>query len=70
MPKKAIKSCCPPDGIVLDPFAGSGTTGKVAMDLGRKSILIELNPEYIAIIKKRCNLDTKRLSQFVKEVKL
>ncbi|MBU1203441.1 MAG: site-specific DNA-methyltransferase, partial [Nanoarchaeota archaeon] len=66
LPRRAIKACCPPDGIVLDPFAGSGTTGKVAMDLGRKSILIELNKEYIEIIKKRCNLNTKRLSQFVK----
>ena len=67
LPRKAIKACCPFDGIVLDPFAGSGTTGKVAMELERKSILIELNLDYIAIIKKRCNLNTKRLSQFMKK---
>ncbi len=68
IPRRAIKACCPPEGIVLDPFAGSGTTGKVAMELGRKSILIELNPNYIEIIKKRCNLNTKRLSQFINDV--
>ncbi len=54
IPRMAIKSCCPPEGIVLDPFAGSGTTGKVAKELGRKSILIELQSEFIKIIKKRC----------------
>lgn len=31
---------------VLDPFAGSGTTGIVAAELGRKAVLIELNPRY------------------------
>lgn len=41
-------------GVVLDPFAGSGTTLAVARDLGRKSIGIELNPDYIRLIEKRC----------------
>ncbi|GAG03278.1 unnamed protein product, partial [marine sediment metagenome] len=50
---KPIKSSCPKDGIVLDPFVGSGTTMKVARDLGRSSIGIEINPEYVEIIKKR-----------------
>lgn len=38
---------------VLDPFAGSGTTLKMARELGRKSIGIEVNPDYCDIIKKR-----------------
>jgi DNA modification methylase len=49
----------PPDTIpctALDPFAGSGTTGQVALELGRKAILIELNPKYIELIKKRCDV--------------
>jgi hypothetical protein len=40
--------------IVLDPFAGSGTSGKVAIELGRRVVLIELNPNYIPLIEKRC----------------
>lgn len=54
LPRRAILSSCPPNGIVLDPFAGSGTTGKVAKDLGIKSILIDIQPQFIEIIKERC----------------
>jgi len=43
-------------GVVLDPFGGSGTVAKVARDLGRSSILIELNPEYVGIAKKRLRI--------------
>ena len=39
--------------LVLDPFAGAGTTGLVADRLGRDSILIELSPEYAAMIERR-----------------
>lgn len=48
-----IKAGCPEDGIVLDPFIGSGTTGFVAKKLNRNYIGIELNSEYIKIAKKR-----------------
>lgn len=41
-----IKSSCPEDGIVLDPFSGTGTTVKVAYELGIKSIGIDLSEEY------------------------
>lgn len=57
-PEELVRKCvlagCPKDGVVLDPFAGSGTTGKVAHDLGRNAILIEIVPAYLDIIKKRC----------------
>lgn len=39
--------------VVLDPFGGSGTVGKVAIELGRKAILIEPKAEYVAMIEKR-----------------
>jgi len=48
-----IKAGCPEGGIVLDPFAGSGTTGIVAERLKRNAILIEISSEYIAIIEER-----------------
>ena len=52
--KKCIEAGCPEGGLVLDPFAGSGTVGKVANELNRNSILIELVEDYLDIIKKRC----------------
>jgi len=51
--RRIIKATCPPDGVVLDHFAGSGTTGKVAMELGRKSIMIDIKPEYAKIMQNR-----------------
>ncbi len=41
---------------VLDPFSGSGTTGMVALELGRKAVLIELNPKYCDLIRQRTNV--------------
>jgi len=58
-PTALIEPCvlagCPKDGVVLDPFAGSGTTGIVAANHGRNSVLLELNKEYIEIAEKRIN---------------
>jgi DNA modification methylase len=53
LPETCIKAACPPKGVVLDPFAGAGTTGMVADRLGREAILIELNPEYINMAARR-----------------
>lgn len=56
-PEELVRRCilagCPPDGLVLDPFCGSGTTGKVAHDLGRRFCGIELNAEYVQMAEKR-----------------
>ncbi|WP_368861216.1 site-specific DNA-methyltransferase [Frankia sp. AgB32] len=46
IPRRAILTGCPPGGVVLDPFSGSGTTGMVAGQLGRRYIGIDLNPDY------------------------
>lgn len=48
-----IDACCPENGVVLDPFFGSGTTGIVALKQNKNFIGIELNPEYIKIAEKR-----------------
>lgn len=56
-PEKLVEPCilagCPKDGIVLDPFMGSGTTARVAKRFGRHYTGSELNPEYIQIIEKK-----------------
>lgn len=48
-----IRATCPEEGIVLDPFSGTGTTAKVAYDLGRKSIGIDISAEYNRLAQKR-----------------
>ena len=53
---KLILASCPPGGIVLDPFLGSGTTSVVARKLGRNYIGIEMNEEYCCWAEKRLAL--------------
>jgi len=57
MPPKLVEPCilagCPVGGVVLDPFAGSGTTGAVATSLGRNFVGIELNPAYVELAEER-----------------
>jgi len=50
-----IKAGCPQNGVVLDPFAGSGTTLLVALNHGLDAIGIEISKEYIPIIETRTN---------------
>jgi len=52
--KIPILATCPKNGIVLDIFAGIGTTMLVAKRLGRQSIGIELSDEYISLAEQRC----------------
>lgn len=56
-PEDLIEPCilagCPVGGVVLDPFFGSGTTGRVATKFNRHYIGIELNPDYIEISNRR-----------------
>jgi site-specific DNA-methyltransferase (adenine-specific) len=51
--RPCILAGCPPRRKVIDPFAGSGTVGQVAEELGRDAVLIELNPVYVEMQKGR-----------------
>lgn len=65
-PEKLVEPCilagCPVGGIVLDPFFGSGTTGRVATRLNRHYIGCELNPKYVEIAERRT--DNVQMSLF------
>lgn len=49
-----ILATCPPEGVVLDPFCGTGTTLLAARDLGRQSIGIDISSHYLKIAEERC----------------
>jgi site-specific DNA-methyltransferase (adenine-specific) len=51
--RRIIQASSKPGDVVLDFFAGSGTTGFVANELGRRFILVDQNPESIEVIKDR-----------------
>lgn len=53
---KLILASCPPDGLVFDPFLGSGTTSVVAKKLGRQYLGVEMNEEYCLWAEKRLML--------------
>ncbi len=54
-----IAATCPPGGVVLDPFCGTGTTNLVAASFGRKSIGIDMAADYIALAKERLSRSSK-----------
>ncbi|MBH0052974.1 site-specific DNA-methyltransferase [Salinibacterium sp. SWN139] len=56
--RRIIQASSQPGDWVLDFFAGSGTTGAVAQALGRRVVLVEQNPDAIAIITKRLSEHT------------
>ena len=68
-PEDLIEPCilagCPIGGVVLDPFFGSGTTGRVAAKFNRHYLGIELNPEYIEISTRRTNHVQMTMEGFV-----
>jgi len=51
--ERMVKASCPPDGVVLDPFMGSGTTAVAARRTGRHFAGFELNPAYCEIARAR-----------------
>jgi site-specific DNA-methyltransferase (adenine-specific) len=51
--RRIIAASSPPSGTVLDFFAGSGTTGVAAHELGRSFILVDSNPQALAVMRQR-----------------
>ena len=72
-PFKLVEPCilagCPKGGVVLDPFGGSGTVAIVAEYLQRESILIELNPAYARMARKRIRENLGRVQMDAPEDK-
>ncbi len=56
-----IEVFCQKEGIVLDPFLGSGTTGVIAKKLGRSFIGIDINKDYVKIAQRRINQTMENL---------
>lgn len=65
LPRRCISIATKPDDVVLDPFAGAGTTTLVAERLGRDSIGLELNPEYAEQARRRIAAEAPLLSREV-----
>ena len=61
LPYRAIKLFSYADETILDPFAGSGTTMKIARNLGRNSIGIEIKKSLIPIIKEKVGFNGQRI---------
>jgi site-specific DNA-methyltransferase (adenine-specific) len=67
LPYNFIQCFCPPDGIVLDPFIGSGTTALAAITLKRNFIGFDISEEYVELAKQRIIQD---ISSYQKKTKL
>lgn len=59
--KLAILAGCPKDGLVLDPFMGSGTTAVVASRLGRNFIGVDMSFQYCEMARNRASTQTQKL---------
>jgi len=66
LPLFFTKLLCPENGLVVDPFAGSGTTGIAALSLGRSCVLIDNNLAYCEEMVKRLENEAAATSQEVK----
>jgi site-specific DNA-methyltransferase (adenine-specific) len=51
--RRVVSASCPVGGVVADFFAGSGTTGAAALELGRRFLLVDSNPQAVAVMTRR-----------------
>lgn len=52
--ERIVLASCPPGGLILDPFAGSGTVPAVAVRLGRRAVGLDVSEAYVGSARKRC----------------
>lgn len=68
MPPDLVEPCilagCPENGLVFDPFTGSGTVGAVAIKHGRNFIGSELNPAYVQLARERIDHERNKTPLF------
>lgn len=57
-----IKAASKKGQLILDPFAGSGPTGIVARELGRRAVLLDISPQYVKLMKERLKLEDEHAS--------
>jgi len=62
IPKRLIGASCSPGGIVVDPFAGSGTTGVACAQMGRKFLGFEIDPHWAEVANQRMEAAAKGLT--------
>jgi site-specific DNA-methyltransferase (adenine-specific) len=60
LPRRLIKMFSFSDDTVLDPFLGSASTTKAALELGRNSIGIEIQPDYLGFMKEKLQIDEQK----------
>ncbi len=66
LPARFIKMFTFVGDLVLDPFVGSGSTTKAALDSGRNSVGIDINPEFIKIIEEKVGMKQSKLDKEIK----
>ena len=66
LPTRFIKMFTFVEDLVLDPFVGSGSTTKAALDLGRNSVGIDINSDFIKIIQEKVGMKQSKLNKEIK----
>jgi DNA modification methylase len=69
LPRRLLRMFTFPGDTVLDPFLGSGTTVKVALELGRKAVGYEINEDFLGIIEEKIGIKDK-LPIFTKDIQI
>ena len=67
--EKPLKASCPKYGVVLDPFCGRGTVGKVAKRLGLNYILFDIKPEYCELARLYVSGQKRKLIKYQQKLK-